>query len=511
MAREPEAIAERRRALGVRLATFRQAADLTQGQLARMAFCDRTRVVHIEKGRAGADERFWRVVDEACDAQGVLLTAYLELDATKAEYERNEREQRLAAVRAEAAELRSQAGRKAQSGIVLFGAGSSSAQVRDEPVDDDALFVNSLAIVDLLALAWMLGSLDQRMDRRDVHQLAATLAVIPALGVADLVERIACALTRSTGVTEDMVEHLETRSIGFHRLESVLPAGQIFRSLLAHLNEITTLLQVCPQSQDKLRTRLARTAGETAVLGAWLAWDLGDVQRAASLYHTAELAAKESSDSAILACSVIYRSFELAEAGEHLVARQRLADARQALPQHGDLATRAWLLGREAEEMAAMRDPAAKGMIEKASDLLIQARTGVERSWTRCLEPNLTHMRLAIATRLADEPGVHKYVGDLTALACDPTQKKTGRILASIGLALVAVGDVHEGIQAGQRSLEAVRTSQARYALDRLTELGAAFTGSSSQERDLRESIRAIRQEFLSPRPPTSGRRPGPH
>jgi DNA-binding XRE family transcriptional regulator len=54
MAREPEAIAELRRSLGSQLATFRLAADLTQGQLAKFAYCDRTTIVHIEKGaRAG--------------------------------------------------------------------------------------------------------------------------------------------------------------------------------------------------------------------------------------------------------------------------------------------------------------------------------------------------------------------------------------------------------------------------------------------------------------------------
>lgn len=106
MAREPEAVAELRRSLGSQLATFRLAADLTQGQLAKVAYCDRTTVVHIEKGRARADERFWRAVDIACDAGGALVAAYLELEAAKAEYERREREQRLASVRAKAAALR---------------------------------------------------------------------------------------------------------------------------------------------------------------------------------------------------------------------------------------------------------------------------------------------------------------------------------------------------------------------------------------------------------------------
>ena len=108
MAREPEAIAELRRSLGGQLATFRLAADLTQGQLAKIAYCDRTTIVHIEKGRARADERFWRAVDIACDAEGALVAAYLELEAAKAEREQREREARLASVRAKAAALRGQ-------------------------------------------------------------------------------------------------------------------------------------------------------------------------------------------------------------------------------------------------------------------------------------------------------------------------------------------------------------------------------------------------------------------
>jgi DNA-binding XRE family transcriptional regulator len=106
MAREPEVITELRRSLGTQLATFRMAAELTQGELAKVAICDRTTLVHIEKGRARADERFWRTVDAACNAEGILLAAYLELEAAKAEYESREREQRLANVRAKAAELR---------------------------------------------------------------------------------------------------------------------------------------------------------------------------------------------------------------------------------------------------------------------------------------------------------------------------------------------------------------------------------------------------------------------
>jgi hypothetical protein len=373
------------------------------------------------------------------------------------------------------------------------------AQATDEA--DGEVWLNNVATIDILALAWMVGRLDQHMDRRSTLQLAASLVAAPVLGAADPIERIAHALTRPTGITEDMVEYLEARSHGFHRLEQMIPNRLIFRGLLAHLNDITTLLQVCPN--DNLRTRLAKTAGETAVIGAWIAWELGQTQHAASLYHTTELAARESEDAALLACSAIYQSLILHETGAHRSARQKLADARQALPQHGNLATRAWLMAREAEELAAMADPTATILIEQASDLLRQAQPMQERSWTRILEPSyLPHMRLRIATRLADEPGVHQNIGDLAGAGLRIDQVKTGGKLASIGLALVAIGDVGEGIQAGQRSLESIKITEARYELDLLTKLGAALTGTSPQEQDLRESIRATRQQLLAPRAP---------
>lgn len=112
MAREPESIAELRRALGSQLSTFRLAAELTQGRLARLALCDRTTLVHIEKGRARADERFWRTVDDACRASGVLLAAFAALEAAKAEYDQRVHEQRLSAARTRVAVLQNQADRQ---------------------------------------------------------------------------------------------------------------------------------------------------------------------------------------------------------------------------------------------------------------------------------------------------------------------------------------------------------------------------------------------------------------
>jgi DNA-binding XRE family transcriptional regulator len=107
MAREPEPIVERRRALGAQLATFREAAEQTQGQLAQVAGCDRTTVVHIEKGRSRGDERFWEAADKAVHADGVLLAEFYAIATTKQEYDQQQQAAHLAEVRAKADAWRS--------------------------------------------------------------------------------------------------------------------------------------------------------------------------------------------------------------------------------------------------------------------------------------------------------------------------------------------------------------------------------------------------------------------
>lgn len=105
MAKEPERIAAMRHALGAQLAAFRTAAGLTQAQLADLAYCDRTRVTHIEKGR-NADKQFWQVADEACHADGALLAAFHELEAARLDHEQQVHAAELAVARTKAAELR---------------------------------------------------------------------------------------------------------------------------------------------------------------------------------------------------------------------------------------------------------------------------------------------------------------------------------------------------------------------------------------------------------------------
>lgn len=92
-------ITELRGDLGDRLATFRKAAGMTQAQLATAAYCDRTRIAHLEKGRGAADERFWRTLDELLSADGLLVKAEQDVRLAQREQEGMQRRIGLAVIR----------------------------------------------------------------------------------------------------------------------------------------------------------------------------------------------------------------------------------------------------------------------------------------------------------------------------------------------------------------------------------------------------------------------------
>jgi DNA-binding XRE family transcriptional regulator len=138
MAWEPEDLAEIRRELGAQLTIFRVAAELTQGQLAQAACCDRTNVAHIEKGRSRGDERFWTIADELCGAEGALLAGFHAMSAAKQAHEVQVREAQLAESRAKVQALRLTLRREAiaLAAKIAVGAGLTSADraILDAPV-----------------------------------------------------------------------------------------------------------------------------------------------------------------------------------------------------------------------------------------------------------------------------------------------------------------------------------------------------------------------------------------
>jgi len=76
MTRQPEAVAELRRAIGGALKAYREASPLNQSDLARATHYDRTSISHIEAGRQFPEREFWEAADKALAANGALVARY---------------------------------------------------------------------------------------------------------------------------------------------------------------------------------------------------------------------------------------------------------------------------------------------------------------------------------------------------------------------------------------------------------------------------------------------------
>lgn len=160
-----------RRALGAQLTKCRIAAKLTQGQLAKAAFRDRTSVNHIEKGRTPGDDRFWKIADEQCHADGVLLATFHAVEAARYEYEARSRQAQLAGVRAKADALRATA-------LSLVG------EV-DQPSAPEKPASGALPAGTVEGNSCPATVEDPSMKRREAMGLAAKLAVGAGLTAAD--------------------------------------------------------------------------------------------------------------------------------------------------------------------------------------------------------------------------------------------------------------------------------------------------------------------------------------
>lgn len=314
MAREPDELVEMRRVLGAQLAAYRQAAELSQGQLAIAAMVDRTTVAHIEKGRSRADERFWTIADEKCRAEDALLAGFRAWEAAKQEHEVRAREAQLAEARARAEALRAPlVARLCPEAAGLEGAeartGSTpgaGAALGEELVEQLACssWVGSLtedvpaAALDEIVeqLARLLGEWIRAMNRRKLLQLlrwatgiAAAPAVIGRLD-PDEQERLVRALGSSSRIDQRVLEHIDGMFRYCQLQEDALGSRAVLPIALGQRNLVDDLLRECP---DNLRPRLLSIYSNMSTSIGYYFFELNDIDNARYHHGRARSAAHE--------------------------------------------------------------------------------------------------------------------------------------------------------------------------------------------------------------------------
>ncbi len=361
---------------------------------------------------------------------------------------------------------------------------------------------------DLLMLAEATGRRGNDVKRRDMLSLAATIGGTAAIAHSEVWERLAYALTKPTAMDESIVREMEARAAGFHLLDLVMPASLLFKALVAHLRELSTLLNgTTTDPKDELRRRLIVVAGESSVLAGWAASDTGDAATARNYYETAERAAKEADDPGIAACVLGYRSYIPSTKGANGRARLLLTQAletaeRAKVPSPGTLS---WLAARHAEESAALGDKAqALKSWHQAAEAYSVTDPDEDRVWTRFLDQNrFDACRIATYARIGHLDQAQEIANVVLERLTQHDTKRAAIILEDIAVAHLTRGAVTDAAHLAKDGLAVTRETEFAMWLPRFEAIGQGLRRYQTQPqvRAYLEDLAMTRRQFAaSPR-----------
>ncbi|MEV0581296.1 hypothetical protein [Nonomuraea sp. NPDC050310] len=197
------------------------------------------------------------------------------------------------------------------------------------------------------------------------------------------------------------------------------------------------------------------------------------------------LAAREAGHPVIQACTYAYKSYAV----EGVEAIQVVRQAQAFLPAEGDDATRAWLLAREAEELASLGDRQAVEQLRQAEEAFHRAKPHRERVWTRFLDSGrMAAFQLSTYVRFGDERHVTEAgQAALDSISQSTDHKRAAVIYADVAQAQFQIGDSAGGVSYARRALEAAQRTESTWGLQHLGTIEKAL--ASQQDQAARELL----------------------
>ncbi|GHF33406.1 hypothetical protein GCM10010218_13130 [Streptomyces mashuensis] len=270
-------------------------------------------------------------------------------------------------------------------------------------------------------------------------------AVVGAVAAAEPWDRLAHALSRGRKIDSAAVAALVDRAGALHVREGNLTALELQGEVEGHLDAITSAL---PRAGEHERT-LTIAAGETAALAGWVAWDLGDLERANAYYEVTMECAKEAGHPPLRALALAYASYGAdtpQKGGDLLLKAARYARGP------GNAAAAAWIHGRLAEEAANIGDETnALRALDRARFAYDFADHTTEQAWVRFMTPyRMDSLALSVYGQLGRQE---------LAETADHAMGRLGRELPEAGVvvlgdlagALLRGGDIDQGVYVSRR------------------------------------------------------------
>lgn len=256
-------------------------------------------------------------------------------------------------------------------------------ETSEQPLDSHAMEQElwlDRRMVDALLVE--LGSEDDEVHSSDMRRRAFLQRIAGATSTALVAspitllgsepwERLTLALDRTPAIDLAAVQDIETITATYSKLSQQVRAASLIGPVLDHLRAVTDLLR--GQQPAKVRPRLCRVAGHTALLAGWLFHGTGDRASSQTYWGVALDAARESGDRPLGAYIIGSMSFVPGSAGQPGEALELMRQARRIGERSAPPALSAWLYAREAELHASLGDKAA------TKDALRLAEAATER------------------------------------------------------------------------------------------------------------------------------------
>jgi transcriptional regulator with XRE-family HTH domain len=351
MAQEPARVAELKRQLGRRLADLRRAAQVTQQELARHTFVDRSYVSHAERGISTPERAFWIAADAYLNAGSRLAAAYDELAAARPAVRQAEldtlRTRHLSPtdpIDYNAEALRHELA--AAFGTTMAGPGSAAPPQPDlsSTAAHTVQVMEAFSGHDLVSRRQALQQLSVLSGAtllRPIRQWIALLPVVPVNGSRAI----------------DELSELENAVKLFRRWDASGVGGLKRKAVIGQLNAVTEAIR--DATGTALRQRLFQITAELAQLAGWMSYDQG-LTGAAQRYYLLALHASREAGAPDLAAKVIGDMMQLSTSLGNYDDSVQLARAGiYALPCSEASPVHAELLGLEACAFAELGRPAS--------------------------------------------------------------------------------------------------------------------------------------------------------
>ncbi|MGH3849495.1 MAG: helix-turn-helix domain-containing protein, partial [Pseudonocardiaceae bacterium] len=318
------------------LATYRNAAGVSQPDLARALGRTRTTISKVEHGTRGMPEKQWKITDDVCRAEGALIAEYTTLAQAEQDYRGR--------CRAYQRQTRQAAAQTGLDALRASPAPSRGARERGQ-VGGCSAWPETMGVGSELAEELMrevVATLARTLGRRDALRVARWALGAMSLSSLDTDEhtRTAQALAFPRRVDSRVVTNLATTLAYCMRQEDTLGPCEVLDTVVAQHRIVRHLLGGCPDGLRK-SLRLVDSSMATSI-GCYLI-DMGQSDGARRYFERARRAGHDARNPACAAYAAAWATRAAFLRGDTPIALDTAAAARSLAARTDDAQLKAFV------------------------------------------------------------------------------------------------------------------------------------------------------------------------